>query len=127
MRRFLISVLCVVGLPSQTLAVPTVSVQDVIELCEAGFGRNGQAPSLARRGTCIAYLDAVIATIAQVGSIAASQTKTPRTLLFCLPKDVSYEELARVYITFGRTNERHAKLAAASLVIAAFSDKYPCR
>jgi hypothetical protein len=127
MLRALIAALCIAIVATPCVAVPTISVQEVIELCETGFGLRDQAPSMVRKGTCIAYLDAVVATIAQVGSIASSQTRSPRKLLFCLPQSVGYDELSRVFIAFARKNEQHMKLAGASLVIAAFADKYPCK
>ena len=108
MLRALIAALCIAIVATPCVAVPTISVQEVIELCETGFGLRDQAPSLARKGTCIAYLDA-------------------GQLLFCLPQSVGYEELSRVFIAFARKNEQHVKLAGAPLVIAAFADTYPCK
>jgi hypothetical protein len=98
MLRALIAGLCIAIFATPWVAVPTISIQEVIELCETGFGLGDQAPSLARKGTCIACLDAVVATIAQVGSIASSQTRSPRKLLFCLPLSTCSVCLSMVHL-----------------------------
>src|SRR5258705_13701899 len=70
---------------------PVISTKDVVEVCEAGFGLKGTAESSARKATCVAYLDAVIATALQIGTLASPDGKRR---LFCLPDNIGYQDLA---------------------------------
>ena len=103
---------------------PVISTKDVVEICEVGFGLKGSAESSARKTTCIAYLDAVIATALQIGTLASPDGKGR---LFCLPDNIGYQDLAVGFIRFAKNNERYATRAAASVVLAAFADIYGCK
>lgn len=110
-------------------AVPSISVGDAVEFCEAGFPPpDGASASLARRMTCIAYIDGVIATVAQLAAIAtpAGGATTARGA-FCVPGDTSYEVLSERFVTFARANPQHRDRAAATMFVAAFASSYPCR
>jgi hypothetical protein len=105
-------------------AAPIIATKDVVEVCEVGFGLNGTAESSARKATCIAYLDAVIATALQIGTLASPDGKRR---FFCLPDDIAYPDLAKNFVRFAKKNERYETRAAASVVLAAFSDIYACK
>lgn len=110
-------------------AAPSISVGDAIEFCEAGFPPPGGASaSLARRMTCIAYIDGVIATVAQLAAIATPAGSTsPARGAFCVPGDTGYEMLSERFVTFARANPQHRERAAATMFVAAFANSYPCR
>lgn len=117
---------CAVALTvSPALAAPSIAVEDVVAMCRAGFApTGGQAPSMAQKRLCAAYLDAVVATTVQFAALAQeSGTKPP----FCVPPEADYETLSAAFLTFADANPQHARLAGAALVVAAFADRYPCR
>ena len=117
--------LCILGVASRTQAAPVISTIDVVQLCQAGFAvGTDNAQSASRKATCVAYIDAVIATVLQIGSLV---TQGERSTLFCLPDPVSYDELVRQFIGFARKNSASDNRAAASIVIAAYAERYPCK
>jgi len=110
-------------------APPTVSAADMKEVCTIGFGIDGtNSPSSARKATCVAYLDAVVATVAQVSAMAAEEGgAAKRKLFFCLPAETTHEQLARTYYRFLQANETLGNRAAAGVALAAFADAWPCK
>jgi Ssp1 endopeptidase immunity protein Rap1a len=111
-------------------SVPSLSVAEAVSICEAGFAPpNGQAASASRRNACLAYIDGVVGTVAQITAMAAvGQPPGPgRHGLFCIPGDEPYERLSDVFIRFARANPQHNDRAAAAIFVAAFAASYPCK
>jgi hypothetical protein len=119
-------------------AVPSISVADAVSICEAGFPPpGGQSASTARRGTCIALIDGVVGTVAQLAAMAETARTSPagssdsttaggRAGLFCIPPTEPYEKLSEVFIRFARANPQHNERAAASILVASLAAAYPC-
>jgi hypothetical protein len=110
-------------------AVPSISVAEAISICEAGFAPpNGQAASASRRSACVAYIDGVVGTIAQIAAMAEITKSSAQSsaALFCIPSDEPYARLSDVFIRFARANPRYRNLAAAAIFVAAFAAAYPC-
>lgn len=108
-------------------APPTVAARDIVEVCNTGFAIEGtNSPSMSRQATCIAYLDAVVATVAQVSALGAGDGKA-KQLFFCLPAEATHEQLARAYYRFLRVNDQLGDRAAAGVVMAALTDAWPCK
>jgi len=119
-------------------AVPSVSVQELVNLCEAGFPPpGGNSASLARRQACTAYLDAVVGTVIQLAALAgdAGQQQpanlppntAARRAVFCISENEPMARLAEVFLAFAKANPRYADRVAASLAVSAFAAAYPCR
>ena len=123
-RSFLLLSLACALLPTGVNSAPVIATSDVVQVCEAGFGLKTTAESSSRKATCIAYLDAVIATALQIGTLASSDGKKS---LFCLPEGIPYEDLAITFVRFSRANPRYDNRAAASVVLAAYADVYVCK
>jgi hypothetical protein len=69
-------------------SVPSISVAEAVNICEAGFAPPyGKAASAARRSACLAYIDGVLGTVAQIAALAAvgQPTGQDRRELFCIP------------------------------------------
>jgi hypothetical protein len=111
-------------------AVPSISAAEAVDICEAGFAPpNGQTASASRRNACVAYIDGVVGTVAQISAMAeiAKPSGHSRTGLFCIPGDEPYERLSNVFIRFARANPQHKDRTAAAIFVAAFAAAYPCR
>jgi Ssp1 endopeptidase immunity protein Rap1a len=110
-------------------AVPSISVEEAVDICRAGFAPpDGQAASAARRSMCIALIDGVVGTIVQIAAMAGTgkSAAQARAGLFCIPGDEPYERLSDVFVRFARENTRYRDRAAAAIFVAAFAAKYPC-
>jgi hypothetical protein len=121
--------ICATGWPSP--AAPSISVEDALKMCEAGFlPPHDQAASASCRNACVAYIDGVVATVAQIAAmadVAKSARHGPgRRIVFCIPGDEPYERLSKVFIRFARANPQHKERAAAAIFVAAFAAAYPC-
>lgn len=129
MTRLATACLALLALGGSAHAAPSISVGDAIEFCEAGFPPPGGASaSLSRRMACIAYIDGVIATVAQLAAIATpAGGAAPARGAFCVPGDIGYEVLSEKFVTFARANPQHRDRAAATMFVAAFANSYPCR
>ena len=125
MKSSLLAWSCLLFSAASSYAAPAISANNVSEICEAGFAINTtNVASSSRKMACISYLDAVIATAAQIEALANSREKRS---LFCLPKSASYDQLAAHFVGFLQKNKGYGNRAGAALVIAAFADKYPCK
>lgn len=120
------------GAPGASLAVPTIAVEDAVQICEGGLqpepGQSTQTTA-QRRGMCVALIDGVVGTVAQIAALAASNAGADKDrvkAVFCLPADVDYPALAQTFVDFAKANESYKRRAAASMVVAAFAARYPC-
>jgi hypothetical protein len=108
---------------------PSISVAEAIDFCEAGFAPpEGRSASSARRHACLAYIDGVIGTVAQIAAMAKASAPPSRSGagLFCIPADEPYERLSNVFTRFARSNPQFNDRAAAAIFVAAFAAAYPC-
>ena len=125
MKSLLLALTCLLLSAAAAHAAPAISANNVSAFCAAGFAINTtNMASSSRKMACIAYLDAVIATTAQIEALANSRDKRS---IFCLPKSAGYDQLAKQFVNFLRKNKDYGDRAGAALVIAAFADKYPCK
>jgi hypothetical protein len=128
MRQTCLSLAALLAAAPVLAAPPTVAAKDMIEVCNTGFAIEGtNSPSMSRQATCIAYLDAVVATVAQVSALGASDGKAVKPLFFCLPNETTHEQLARTYYRFLQANAKLGDRAAAGVAMAAFTDAWPCK
>ena len=130
-RKLCCAVLIAAGLVTARPAasVPSISVAEAVKICEAGLTPpSGQAASASRRSACVAYIDGVVGTVAQIAALAAISQPTgqDRRALFCIPGDEPYERLSDVFVRFARANPQHNDRAAAAIFVAAFAASYPC-
>lgn len=108
-------------------APPSVSVRDLRELCERGEATDQTSVRNAARATCIAYLDAVVATVNQIAVLASADGRARPDVGFCVRPDATEEDLVRLFLASARRNPQHANVAAASIASAAFAEAWPCR
>jgi hypothetical protein len=121
-----------IGAPGASWAVPTIAVEDAVEICQSGLQpQPGQSTQTIaqKRGMCVALIDGVVGTVAQIAALAASNAgadKEKVKAVFCLPAEVDYPTLAQTFIDFAKVNEQYNRRAAAAMVIAAYAARYPC-
>ena len=114
-------------------AQPSIAVEDAMQFCEGGLRpQPGASERLVReqRGFCIALIDGVVGTVAQIAALAAGNQRndgTPIRAVFCLPPGTGYGELAETFVAFGRANPQFQRRIAASIMVPAFAARYPCR
>ncbi len=77
--------------------------------------------------TCIAIIDGVIGTVAQLAAIAAPPSGGSARGAFCVPPEADYPTLSQRFLDFARANPQHRDRAAATMLVAAFAANYPCR
>ena len=130
-KSFLIGLLLAASLPCAmpAAAVPSISVADAMAMCEAGFPPpGGNAASASRRAACIAYMEGVIAAVMQIAAMAAPGADgRPAQAIFCVPPSESHQWLSDGFLRFARTNPKLMDRPAASLFLAAFAARYPCK
>lgn len=127
--RFLVPICAVLAGSGVAMAAPSISVTDAVTICEGGFPPpGGSSPSAARRNTCVAYIDGVIATVLQIAAMAQVPAGAPPArAIFCIPPAETYENLSAAFIRYARANPKLGDRAAASIFIAAFAAGYPCK
>jgi hypothetical protein len=93
---------------------------DLMTRCEAtGEGEPKASPALYN--TCIGYLSGIVDAEDAHAGLGHKQ------LSFCVPKSVYVEELRKTFLGWMRTQPPFARISSAgSLVIAAFSESWPC-
>jgi len=113
-------------------AQPSIAVEDAVLFCEGGLRPEAGASERAtreQRGFCIALIDGVVGTVAQIAALASGNARgdgTPIRAVFCLPTGTGYPQLAETFVAFARANPQHQRRVAAAIMVAAFAARYPC-
>lgn len=71
-------------------------------------------------GVCMGYIISVVDTLAW--TVALDALEVP----YCLPEEVAPEQLKEVVIKYLEENPANIEFASPPLIVAAFSDAYPC-
>jgi hypothetical protein len=71
-------------------------------------------------GVCMGYIISVVDTLAW--TVALEALEVP----YCLPEGVAPEQLKEVVIKYLKENPERLKFASPPLIVAAFTEAYPC-
>ena len=69
---------------------------------------------------CSSYIEGV------VDAISADKIAHPDDVFFCVPKEATYEQFARVIVKYGDDHPEQLHLSAVIFVVNAFSSAFPC-
>lgn len=106
-----------------SIATPShaaITIGALTQLC--GYDAQGRELAPSAHASCQSYMAGII----DYHDLFRSVGKTSPNIDFCLPQTVTYTDLQRVVLEYLQTHSNFADSPAASAVVIALNNNYPC-